>query len=76
MLIAKLFAKGNSQAVRLPKSCRFDGDEVVVKKIGDAVLLLPITYDEDTLLVVLTGCPEELLPDRDQPEDQQHRQAI
>ena len=34
---AKLFMNGKSQAVRLPKSCRFPGDEVAVKKVGDKV---------------------------------------
>lgn len=42
---AKLFAGGHSPAVRSPKACQFDVSEVVVKKIGDAVLLLPLTYD-------------------------------
>ena len=41
MEVAKLFANGNSQAVRLPKECRFTGEEVLVLKVGDAVLLLP-----------------------------------
>ena len=36
---AKLFTSGGSQAVRLPKSCRFPGDEVAVKKVGDIVML-------------------------------------
>ena len=36
---AKLFMNGKSQAVRLPKSCRFPGDEVAVKKVGDIVML-------------------------------------
>ena len=36
---AKLFISGGSQAVRLPKSCRFPCDEVSVKKIGDIVML-------------------------------------
>lgn len=38
---AKLFANGKSQAVRLPKDFRFQGDEVFIKRIGDAVLLIP-----------------------------------
>ena len=38
---AKLFENGRSQAVRLPKECRFDGEEVIVNKIGDIVLLIP-----------------------------------
>ena len=41
MLRAKLFENGRSQAVRLPKECRFDGDEVLVNKIGNIVILIP-----------------------------------
>ena len=32
METAKLFMNGRSQAVRLPKEFRFDGDEVYIKK--------------------------------------------
>ncbi len=38
---AKLFISGRSQAVRLPKSYRFEGKEVYVKKVPEGVLLLP-----------------------------------
>lgn len=41
MMTAKVFENGRSQAVRLPKECRFQSDEVAVKKIGDIVLLIP-----------------------------------
>jgi antitoxin VapB len=41
MEYAKIFSNGGSQAVRLPKSCRFDQDEVLVNRIGKAVILLP-----------------------------------
>lgn len=41
MMTAKLIANGGSQAVRLPKSCRFEGSEVLVNKVGDAVVLTP-----------------------------------
>ncbi len=41
MMTAKLFGNGRSQAVRLPKECRFSGDEVAVNKIGDIVMLMP-----------------------------------
>src|SRR4030095_2565005 len=39
---AKLFQNGRSQAVRLPKAFRFQGDEVNVRRDGDAVILEPI----------------------------------
>lgn len=41
MLTAKLFENGRSQAVRLPKECRFNSDEVSVNKIGEIVILIP-----------------------------------
>ena len=41
METAKLFANGGSQAVRLPKDCRFDGDEVLIQKVGNLVILMP-----------------------------------
>ncbi len=50
---AKVFKHGNSQAVRLPKEFRFDGDEVIVKRSGDGVLLVPkkITYEQVMAIV-------------------------
>lgn len=42
MMTAKIFENGRSQAVRLPKECRFTSDEVAVNRIGDIVLLMPI----------------------------------
>ena len=41
MEVAKVFANGGSQAVRLPKNCRFDQDEVLVNRIGNVVILMP-----------------------------------
>ncbi len=39
---AKLFWNGRSQAVRLPKEFRFEGDRVRVRRVGAGVLLEPI----------------------------------
>lgn len=38
---AKIFMNGRSQAVRLPKAFRFDTDEVLIERQGDAVVLRP-----------------------------------
>ena len=38
---AKLFTNGGSQAVRLPKDCRFEGDTVMTNRIGNIVILMP-----------------------------------
>jgi antitoxin VapB len=39
---AKLFWNGRSQAVRLPKEFRFEGDHVRVSRMGAGVLLEPV----------------------------------
>jgi virulence-associated protein VagC len=39
---ARLFKNGRSQAVRLPKEFRFSGDEVFVRREGEAIILEPI----------------------------------
>jgi antitoxin VapB len=39
---AKLFWNGRSQAVRLPKEFRFEGDQVRVSRMGAGVLLEPV----------------------------------
>ncbi|MHB1101499.1 MAG: antitoxin [Devosia sp.] len=44
---AKVFWNGRSQAVRLPKEFRFEGDEVAIRREGDLVILEPVTPDED-----------------------------
>lgn len=38
---AKVFMNGQSQAVRLPKDCRFATKSVFINKIGSSVVLSP-----------------------------------
>lgn len=38
---AKLFQNGKSQAVRLPKEFRFEGEKVYIRKVGSTVVLIP-----------------------------------
>jgi antitoxin VapB len=45
MNTAKLFWSGRSQAVRLPKDFRFEGEEVRIRRQGEAVILEPIARD-------------------------------
>ena len=42
---AKLFRNGRSQAVRLPREFRFEGDEVLIRQVGNGVLLEPKITD-------------------------------
>jgi len=43
--LAKLFRNGRSQAVRLPREFRFEGDVVRVRRVPEGVLLEPIIPD-------------------------------
>jgi len=43
--IAKLFRNGRSQAVRLPREFRFEGDRVRIRRVGGGVLLEPLSLD-------------------------------
>ena len=45
--IAKLFWSGRSQAVRLPKEFRFEGDAVRIRRQGNAVILEPMVDEQN-----------------------------
>ena len=63
MQTAKLFPNGQSQAVRLPKEFRFDGDRVYIRRVGRAVVLLPHTAPWDVLLDGLNQFDEDFATD-------------
>ncbi len=73
---AKLFQNGQSQAVRLPKNYRLPGHEVYVKKVGNAVVLLPFEHPWETLLESLDEFTDDFLEQRNQPQQQQTRDEI
>ena len=68
MEMAKIFRNGKSQAVRLPKKFRFEGDEVYIKKIGDTVVLIPPHNPWESFLKSLDKFSEDFLPEREQPK--------
>jgi antitoxin VapB len=45
METAKLFWSGRSQAVRLPKDFRMEGEKVRIRRHGNAIILEPVTTD-------------------------------
>jgi antitoxin VapB len=64
---AKLFKNGQSQAVRLPKHLRFEGTEVFARKLGSAVILLPVNDPWGSLRQALGGFSDDFLSDRAEP---------
>jgi antitoxin VapB len=57
---AKLFPNGGSQAVRLPKECRFDDQEVLGHRQGRRVILEPIDEWPDAFRASLGAWPDEI----------------
>ncbi len=67
---AKIFKNGSSQAVRLPKEYRFKDDEVYVKHMNDAVLLIPRKSLWKSWFENLQSFTDDFPDDRRQPENQ------
>ena len=76
MDIAKLFQNGKSQAVRLPKEYRFSGDKVIIKRVGNAVILLPYRDSWQTLFDSLEQFSDDFMNDGRQQPKMQERENI
>ena len=63
MMTAKVFENGRSQAVRLPKECRFNTDEVAVNRIGDIVLLMPKTNKWNSFMQAIDMFSDDFMQD-------------
>lgn len=64
MKTAKVFRNGSSQAIRLPKEFRFEGKEVYIQKIGNAVVLLPQSDSWDPLIKSLDMFSDDFMKER------------
>lgn len=73
MQTAKLFENGRSQAVRLPKECRFKGSEVFVRKYEDIVILFPKHSPWAPLVNSLDKFTDDFMAERNQPEQQERK---
>ena len=73
MQTAKLFKNGRSQAVRLPKECRFRGSEVFVRKYEDIVILFPKRSPWAPLVNSLDKFTDDFMTERNQPEQQERK---
>lgn len=70
MKTARIFKNGQSQAVRLPREYRFEGDHVFVKKEDNTVVLIPAKNSWDVLFRSLQKFSDDFMSDREQPETQ------
>jgi len=61
MQTARLFVNGRSQAVRLPKDCQFTGESVYIKKIGNAVILVPLNKEWEVFMHGLNSFSDDFM---------------
>lgn len=76
MNTAKVFQNGRSQAIRLPKDFRFSGDEVYVKKVGNAVMLYPKDQVWQTFMDGINGFTDDFMNEGREQNVQQERELL
>jgi antitoxin VapB len=76
MQSAKLFTNGRSQAVRLPKEFQFSGKDVLIQKVGDAVILIPHDKSWEVFLHGLNSFTEDFMNEGREQEKNQKREDL
>ena len=76
METAKIFFSGNSQAIRLPKEYRFEGEEVIIKKCGNTVMLFPKEKAWETFLDGINSFTDDFFIDERNQGVQETRESL
>jgi antitoxin VapB len=78
--VAKLFANGRSQAVRLPVAYRFDAKEVFIRQdpeTGDVILSRkPATWDDFFSVLKRGDVPKDFLNKKERRQAPQNRDPL
>ena len=62
--------------MRLPKEFRFEGDKVIIKRSGNAVVLIPANNSWDSLSNSLDKFSADFMDNRHQPEQQSRERLL
>jgi len=66
----KVFKNGRNKAVRIPREFEFPGEDAIMRKEGDRLVIEPVpTKSLLALLASLAPLPEDFPPIRDVPPD-------
>ncbi len=77
MITAEVFRQGSTQCVRLPSEVEIEGDEVLVKRVGRSLLLIPKGTDPWRMLAEsLDQFTDDFVLDRGQPGRQDREAAF
>lgn len=63
--VVKLFRNGRNQALRIPREFEFSGDEAIIHKDGDRLILEPVRKGQLLSLLSNLSPLKEVLPDID-----------
>lgn len=69
--VAKVFMNGRSQAIRLPKECRFDCEEVLIQKQGDGIFISKKTTSWEDFFNQESAFGADFMLDREQQAPQE-----
>ena len=72
---AKVFESGRGQAVLLPERCRFNTDEVVIRQLGNAVILAPKEFVWRTFLSGLNEFTDDIFENGREQGGRQEREV-
>ncbi len=75
MNIVKLSKENNNQFVSLPQDYQIDSNEVYIKKVGNAIILIPKDNPWQTLFSSLDLFSNDFMEHREQPP-QLEREAL
>lgn len=76
METAKLFENGRSQAVRLPKKFRLPGNEVIIQRLGNAIMLVPKENLWETFVSGINEFTDDFMPNGREAEIKTVREAL
>jgi antitoxin VapB len=63
-------SKKGFQAIRIPKKMRINDDKVYLKKIGNAIYIIPFHNPWHNLVDSIDSFTSDFMEDREQPKDQ------
>ena len=76
MQTARLFLNGRSQAVRLPKEYQFNGENVYIQRVGDAVILCPVDKEWEVFMHGLNNFSNDFMSEGRLQDMDQTREEI
>jgi antitoxin VapB len=62
----RLFRNGRNQAIRIPREFELEGDEAVLRKEGDRLIIEPVRKDRLLALLASLEPLEDVFPDIDE----------